>query len=292
MTATLEQPGAAELRIRHELDRLDLGSFADELDEVGLTVVPAERVGGAELADRMFERVLELMEERNGVRPDVTSGATHVNVCFPTLYYLLFADEMFQEWLLHPVMRALVEHLLGEQCILHATTVFMKGPSEPPVPGLQLGLHSDQQMVPNPFPPYALIAGATLLLTRYTREEGAFAYVPGSHREARHPEPGEAVERAVPVEASRGSLLVHHGALWHGSFGRTVPGLRAGLAYAYSRMFVAPLEDYRGHTPTHPEASGSPRFATLLGRHLPGGTTEEGPDLTKVGTAVARTPWD
>ena len=50
----------------------------------------------------MLERVLDLMEQRNGVRPDLASGATHRNVFFPTLYYFLFEDPLFQEWLLQP----------------------------------------------------------------------------------------------------------------------------------------------------------------------------------------------
>ena len=279
-------------RIAAEIDRLALGTHVADLELQGLAVVRPELVGGPQLADQMLELVLDLMERRNGVRPDPASGATHTNVCFPTLYFFLFEDELFEQWLLHPVMRALVDHLLGEQCILHTTTVFMKGPTDPPVDGLQLGLHSDQQMVPDPFPPYALIAGATLLLTDYTRENGAFAFVPGSHRAARHPVGQESIDRVVPVEAPRGSLLVHHGALWHGSFGRTTPGLRAGLAYAYSRMFVTPLEAYRERVTKEILDRNPPRFASLLGQHVPTGYTEDGPDLTTVGHAVARSPWD
>jgi hypothetical protein len=290
MTTTVRSE--AEARVRAEIDRLDLGPFAAELEEQGVTVVPPEMVGGPARADELLEIVLDLMERRTGVRPDVASGSTHVNVCFPTLYYVLFEDERFQTWLLDPVMRALVDLLLGEQCLLHTTTLFMKGPTDPPQSGLQLGLHSDQQMVPEPFPPYALIAGATLLLTDYSRDDGAFAYVPGSHREGRHPLPGEGVDRVVAVDAPKGSLLVHHGGLWHGSFGKTTPGLRAGLAYAYCRMFMTPMEAYGEHVTPELLARHPARFARLLGQHLPIRTTEAGPDLTAVATAVARSPFD
>lgn len=281
----------AEARVRAELARLDLGEFAAEIDETGVTVVPPERFDGATIASRMFERVLDLMEMRNGVRPDLATGATHTNISYPTLYYFLLEDEMFETWLLNPVMRALVDYVLGESCIVHATTVFMKGPTDPPETGLQLPLHTDQQWLPNPFPPYALITGATLLLTDYTRENGAFAFVPGSHHRARHPSRHEMNEAAVPVEAPMGSLLIHHGAVWHGSFGRTTPGLRAGLAYAHSRMFVTPLEAYREHVTKEILDRNPPRFAKLLGQAVPTGSTEEGPDLEKVYFAVARSPF-
>jgi ectoine hydroxylase-related dioxygenase (phytanoyl-CoA dioxygenase family) len=240
----------------------------------------------------VLARVLDVMEQRNGVRPDVDSGETHRNVFFPTLYFFLFEDPLFQQWLLNPVVLALVTYLLGERCILTTTAVFMKGPADESDSELQLGLHSDQQMVPQPFPPYALICGATLLLTDYAKDEGAFAYVPGSHKQARHPGGREGVSAAVPVDAPKGSLVVHHGALWHGSFPRTEPGLRIGMAYAFTRAFMTPLEEYRETVTKEMLESHPPRFATLMGQAVPTGSTESGPDLDKVFYAVVRSPWD
>lgn len=282
---------SALARVTAAVERHGLAEHVAELDAYGCTVVPPDTVASPDV-DAILDRVLDLMERRNGARPDLESGATHVNVSFPTLYYFLFEDPLFQEWLLNPVSLALVEYMLGEQSILHATTVFMKGPSDPPEHGLQLGLHSDQQSVPAPFPPYALIVGATLLLTDYTREDGAFAYVPGSHRLGRHPVGKEAADRAVAIEAPKGSLLVHHGALWHGSFGRIKPGLRVGMAYAFCRLFVTPLEAYREHVTKDMLDRHPARFASLLGQDVPTGTTEEGPDLHKVAKGVVRSPWD
>ncbi|MEX0665290.1 MAG: phytanoyl-CoA dioxygenase family protein [Acidimicrobiia bacterium] len=291
MTQRAMDGGSLE-RILSEVTRLGLTEHVAELETRGCTIVPPERLVPAVPVDEMFERILNLMEQRNGMRPDVRSGGTHINISFPTLYYFLFEDPMFEEWLLHPVVRCLVDALLGERCILHATAVFMKGPSDPPEKRLQLGLHTDQQAVPDPMPAYPLIAGATLLLTDYTREEGAFAYVPGSHARCRHPAGFEDAEKAVPIEASRGSLLVHDGRLWHGSFGRTKPGLRAGMAFAYSRMFMAPLEAFRENVTKDTLDRYPERFASLLSQHVPTGSTEEGPDLAKVGYGVVRTRWD
>jgi phytanoyl-CoA dioxygenase PhyH len=282
---------SALARITAAVERHGLAEHVAELDAYGCTVVPPAKVAATDV-DAILDRVLDLMEQRNGARPDLESGATHVNVSFPTLYYFLFEDPLFQEWLLNPTMLALVEYLVGERSILHATTVFMKGPSDPPEHGLQLALHTDQQSVPEPFPPYAFIVGATLLLTDYTREDGAFAYVPGSHRLGRHPVGQEGADRAVAVEAPKGSLLVHHGALWHGSFGRTKPGLRVGMAYAFSRLFMAPLEAYRENVTKDMLDRHPPRFATLLGQDVATGTMEVGPDLHKVAKSVVRSPWE
>jgi hypothetical protein len=284
--------GGSLERILAEVARLGLTQHVAELEARGCTVVPPERLTPAVPVDTVLARILELMEQRNGVRPDMTSGATHTNISFPTLYYFLFADPVFEEWLLHPVMRCLVDYLLGERCILQATTVFMKGPTDPPEPGLQLGLHTDQQAVPDPMPAYPLVAGATLLLTDYTREDGAFAYIPGSHARCRHPVGQEDAAHAVAIEAPKGSLLVHDGRLWHGSFGRTKPGLRIGMAYAYARMFMSPLEGYREHVTKDAIDRHPPRFASLVSQHVPTGSTEAGPDLEKVFFGVARSPWD
>jgi hypothetical protein len=276
-----------------EISRLDLADAVVALEADGLAVVPPERLGLApDTAERLLGRVLDVMERRNGVRPDVVSGETHRNVFFPTLYYFLFEDEEFQHWLLNPHLLALVSYLLGESCVLSTTAVFMKGPADDVEAALQLGLHSDQQMVPPPFPPYALICGATLLLTDYSKDDGAFAYVPGSHKLGRHPVGPEATKAAIAVDAPRGSLVVHHGALWHGSFPRRSPGLRAGMAYAFNRAFMAPVEGYREHVTDEILERHPPRFATLMGRGVPTGSTEPGPDLETVYYAVARTPWD
>jgi ectoine hydroxylase-related dioxygenase (phytanoyl-CoA dioxygenase family) len=284
---------ASHDRVMAEIDRLGLVDAVVRLEADGLAIVPPDRLGLAPgFVDEVLARVLDTMEQRNGVRPDVTTGETHRNVFFPTLYYFLFEDPVFQEWLLNPVVLALVTYLLGESCILSTTAVFMKGPADPGDRELQLGLHTDQQMVPQPFPPYALICGATLLLTDYSKETGAFAYVPGSHKLGRHPAGPEGTRAAVPVVAPKGSLVVHHGALWHGSFPRTVPGLRAGMAFAFTRAFMTPLEEYRAHVSKELLERHPPRFATLMGQAVPTGSTETGPDLDKVYYAVARSPWD
>jgi hypothetical protein len=280
-------------RILAEVDRLELGGHIADLDARGCTVVPPDRLDPPVPIDTFFERILDLMEQRNGVRPDVERGETHLNISFPTLYYFLFEDPLFEEWLLHPALRCLVDYLVGERCILHTTAVFMKGPSpDTKAEHLQITLHTDQQSVPDPMPPYPLIAGATLLLTDYTREDGAFAYVPGSHTRCRHPVGHEDAKRAVPIEAPRGSLLIHDGRLWHGSFGRAKPGLRAGMAFAFSRMFMTPLEAYRENVTKETLDRYPPRFAELMGQQVPTGSTEEGPDLEKVAYGVMRTKWD
>ncbi len=67
----------------------------------------------------------------------------------------------------------------------------------------------------------------------YTKENGAFCIVPGSHKLCRHPKPGEGVEDAIPVEAPAGSAIVFHGNVWHGAFPRLTPGIRLSVNTYY-----------------------------------------------------------
>ena len=216
---------ASHDRVMAEIRRLDLTEAVAQLEADGLAIVPPELVGlEPGFVDAVLERVLDVMEQRTGVRPDLASGETHRNVFFPTLYYFLFEDPLFQEWLLHPVLLALVTYLLGESCVLTTTAVFMKGPADESERELQLGLHSDQQMVPQPFPPYALICGATLLLTDYSKDDGAFAYVPGSHKQGRHP---GASEGDGCRDSGRRAEGLTRGPPWR-ALARVVPAPRPG----------------------------------------------------------------
>ena len=111
--------------------------------------------------------------------------------------------------------------------------------------GLQLGLHSDMVSFPEPFPYIAQFCNVTWLLSDYTKDNGALAFVPGSHRLCRQPLSGESVRHVVPVEAPKGSLVVWHANTWRGSYPRVGPGLRTGIAYGLAREYVHPLEPVR-----------------------------------------------
>ena len=271
-------PPGEERALAEEIAGLGLEREVYELETFGLTVVPADRTGAASLCDRAFERACELIEERTGVRPDVDTGATHVDVAIPSLYHFIHEDEVFCELAVHPMALALVTTLVGRRCILGGTELFMKGPATRDTgnsaglasrtPGLQLGLHSDNVTIPEPFPLLAHACNATWLLSDYTKEGGALAFVPGSHRKCRQPIRDEAAEIAVPVEAAKGSLVVWHGNMWHGSFPRTVPGLRTGMAFAYMREYMEAHEPVRDALTDDVVAAMPARFATLAGRDL------------------------
>jgi ectoine hydroxylase-related dioxygenase (phytanoyl-CoA dioxygenase family) len=148
-----------------------------------------------------------------------------------------------------------------------------------------------------PFPQYALFADYTLALTDYTRDSGALAVVPGSHRKGRGPEPRETSlegnKHAIPVEVPAGSAIIWHGNLWHGGYVRSIPGYRINLATVFLRPGLMPQEDYRGRISQEAFDRNGETFARLLGRDVPWMFSEEaGPDYGKIAKqAIANSSW-
>ena len=207
-----------------EVERLGLGDYARELDAQGYAIVPREVTGmDVEFIDRMYGRVLDVMEEESGVRPDVETGETHRDVYYPSLYYCLFKDRMFETLLMNEYALAMGSYLVGDDSVLSIEAVFMKGPAHPKDNGgrLQLGLHADYSgwSLPEPYPHAAQPASVncTWLLTDYAADNGALVFVPGSHQLRRSPVGLEGEDRMIPVEAPRGTLVVGSGGTWHGS---------------------------------------------------------------------------
>jgi hypothetical protein len=265
-----------------EIRKLELEGNIAELEAMGLTVVEPERAANPGFAERLRDAVMRVGEERSGARLDLDAAHEPGRGAFGDvfglqLYYLLLEDKVFQEAIVNPVALALSTYLLGESCIISNCLAGVKGPG-----GGDLGLHSDNVMIPAPFPPYAQVCNVTWALTDYDDDAGPLVYVPGSHRLCRHPLPGEGRDAVVPVRARAGSIILWHGNLWHGALARRAPGLRINLIVAMMRSYLRPQEPYREHVSQQVLDDNPPRFATLLGQHVYYGWREDGPRLTSV----------
>lgn len=282
-------PAADVKDIGLELRRLGLMENVAELELYGLTVVDAAVTGAADTADDARRALFEVHARRFGEGVDEVSGSTHVDVFFPTLYKFFHLDPSFQQLMTHPVALALAGYLLGKAFVYSASAGIIKGPASTaeapssddsltrPTPGLQLGLHVDTVVCPDPLPPYATFCNTTWLLSDYTVPGGALAFVPGSHRLRRRPLPGEGADLVVPVEAGRGSLVVWGSNLWHGAFPRAIPGLRSTVAFQFVRSHVAPLESIDDVVTPELLRGKSEQFARLMRTGLMTGFGEEGP---------------
>jgi ectoine hydroxylase-related dioxygenase (phytanoyl-CoA dioxygenase family) len=266
-------------RVWAAIRELGLEANIAELETRGLTIVPPEKAATAGFIERLREATLAFIEKTDGERPDFKTGATHKNQILGDYHYLILHDPVFQELLCQPAAVALLDYLLGESSIVHANSALCKGPHDELIPGsdLVLPLHSDNQLLPGPFHPFAEFANVTWTLSDYTRENGSLAYVPGSHLLCRHPMPGEGVAEAVAAEAPAGSIICWHGNTWHGAFRRLKPGIRLSIGSIFSRPYIWPRHPLREDVTQETLDANPPRFARFCGRHVMTHWREQGP---------------
>lgn len=193
------------------------------------------------------------------------------------LHYLLLEDEIFEEWLENDVMAAMVDYLMRGKAQLSSLTSFIRWHNSVVDDPLTLHAHapgSPENVLPQG---WNLVCNGTLVLTEHTKDNGALAVVPGSHRYGSQPTPGEAVADAVPVECPAGSPILWHGSTWHGAFPRKNPGLRLNLVASYCNRWLKPQEAYRRNVPPEVLARRGLRFAQLVGADDPMGWEADGP---------------
>ena len=261
----------------HMLKEQGLTEHLEELDAYGLTVIPPEKIGDDRILGRMRKAVLRIAEEDNGEKYDVETGAHGTTMNQGTnnsqhlLYGFLEKDQVFEEIIQHPMTLPLMEYYLGEDCQLSSLTCFIKW-QDPVGYGENLGLHDDSGLYPgySPLPAIPHVFNTNWILTDYTKDNGAFCIVPGSHKLCRHPEPGEGVEDAVPVEAPAGSVLVFHGNVWHGAFPKLTPGLRLSVNAYYVGPHYRLQENFHGRISEEMLARNGVRFQELVnyGDHM------------------------
>jgi len=233
----------ARLRIIQEIRDLGLIERAWELEVDGYTVLSPEEAGTTEIAPRVLQASLDFVNRKYGWQPDLADEGEHQGLisAFGNVQPeigVLGEGMVFEEALLNPVVLALIRYLLGESCALIHQSLFLKCPGPDHLP-----LHTDQDQTvgPSPLQLYAQVANANWALTDYTVDNGAIAFVPGSHKLCRAPTRHEATDLSLfePVEAKAGSVIVWHGNTWHGAFRRSRPGVRATLVEYFGRQHLA-----------------------------------------------------
>lgn len=278
----------AAFDVLEEPRRLGLLAQIAELEANGFTIVPPEIAAPAGFAAAMCAALGRVSERRTGVRPDFATGATQQNLRGATgehHYYALLEEPIFVDALLNPVALALIRYLLGKSAMLSSFSVALKGPGD-----VTLDLHSDNGMIPSPFPHYAQVANATWALTDYSREAGSLCLTPASHKLCRHPTLEEVrdPDNAVPVTAPAGSLIVWHGGTWHGASPRTIPGLRANAIMYFCRMYLRQQEDYLRMAPPERIAALPEAARLLLGAEAAYPFPQAGPEFKRFITATTR----
>jgi len=275
--AAMEAMGVAEPTqafndLYRQIRELGLERNIAELDAFGYTTIP----DAAPLAffDRLRARLLELAAEDRAHGIETFGGYGTLG---QTVFHLLDRGRVFEEAVLNAKLVALMTYLLGRSYVVSTLTGMIRGQGAQALP-----LHSDNQFMPQPFPPYSQVATAIWCCEDFSAERGAIRFVPGSHRYLRHPVSGEGESRAIPLVCPKGTVALWSGNTWHGNCARTVPGERVTLHTAFSRAHLRPMESYEGCFSQEVIERNGPLFAQLVGRDLPYGFDAKGPDPLKM----------
>ena len=252
---------ATKPNLDERLDSLALSGNADDLLDKGYTVV--EGAAPLDFFHRLRDRIIECVVE---IGAPVQTGM------------LLARGRIFEEAVCNPQLLALAELLCGRGFILSQMVGTVRPQGDHGLP-----VHTDYDLIRDPFPPHPLGLTAVWACDDFTREGGCTWVIPESHRLRRHPRDDEREQEAVAIECPRGSILVWDGATWHGSYSRGTPGERVALHVMFTRMAQRPFEAY--DLPRETIERNPPEFASLLGLNDPFGKS------TVYGIDIERLKW-
>ena len=281
-----ENPDQAALaRTLATIDRLSLNSHLNELETQGWTTIKG--VLSQNTIERAINALLDRVEKNTGKRIDIETATEDDFGTMDYLPYMLYDDEVFEEVMMEEKPLAMISYLLGESCKLSSIGCHFKGMTEKG----ELPLHSDTSG-PQPFSATSTVANVNYALTPYSKEAGALAMVPGSHKLARQPMPVEMMlagehgnSQAVSQDLQPGDCVVWHGNAWHGSYPRQIPGIRMNLAVFFARHHIVTQERHKDVVPAEvlQRHANDDRFKRLMAiDEAYGWSSPEGPDYAKM----------
>lgn len=230
-----------------------LAEHRARLDRDGYTIVVD--AFDADLAGALHADVLGL-EHHLGIGPGTNGfeGRSTTRV-----YNLLAHGALYQQVPLHPVVLPLVEHVLGQGCLVSSLSSITIGPGETAQP-----IHADDQVMPLPKPHPATVCNSMWAVTDFTEANGATRIIPGSHLADHSPDYGHHYD-SIPAEMPAGSILVWHGSLWHGGGANRTGEARMGIAMNYCAGWVRQQENQQLGLPLDLVRTFPPRLQELCG---------------------------
>jgi ectoine hydroxylase-related dioxygenase (phytanoyl-CoA dioxygenase family) len=175
------------------------------------------------------------------------------------IYNLLAHGPLFRRIPVEPSVLAVVEGVLGHECLISSLSSIAIGPGETAQP-----IHADDQVIPLPKPHVATVCNSMWALTDFTAANGATRLVPGTHLADHSPEYGRHYD-SIAAEMDRGSVLVWHGSLWHGGGANGTDRRRYGIAMNYCAGWIRQQENQQLGLPLELVRTFEPRLRDLCG---------------------------
>jgi ectoine hydroxylase-related dioxygenase (phytanoyl-CoA dioxygenase family) len=208
----------------------DMEELKAELDEYGFVVLHS--LLPAEQAEQMAARLMATMSRQ----PDS-------HVLYQNLRGVFNYDDedTFVPLVTHPVYLELARHMVGEGMQMAEVGAVWNKPGAPAG-----GLHADVPVgwfasCGRPIPEACFMVNCIWMLTQFTRENGATRLMPFSHHSRRVPRPGVEYRHLVSAEGPPGSIVIFHGAIWHGSGANvTQESHRVGVSSGFHAHWMDP----------------------------------------------------
>ncbi|HEY3330678.1 MAG TPA: phytanoyl-CoA dioxygenase family protein [Capsulimonadaceae bacterium] len=216
-----------ELNPEHNID-----DIIAEIDTRGYCVIPSV-ITPAE-ADTARAALDELLAAERTPEADRTRSQR--------VWRLATKNPLFLDLMCHPLIVALWQRYLGNDVICSTWT------ANTILPGCDaVGWHADfpYWSMAAPWPEGRLATQTIWMLDDFTDENGATGVEPYSHKMGRSPGPADTHETAQIATATRGSVLVAHGAFWHTARPNRTAQPRSALLGMYMRPCFITQEDMR-----------------------------------------------
>jgi ectoine hydroxylase-related dioxygenase (phytanoyl-CoA dioxygenase family) len=231
----------------------ELGAHIARLERDGCTVVrDAFDVAVADALDADIDRLEQELRITTGSNGFEGRATTRV-------YNLLALGELYAQVPVHPMVLALMQHMLGTGCLISSISSITIHPGEVAQP-----IHADDQVIPIPKPHTAVTANSMWAITDFTADNGATRIIPGSHLNPSSPTYGQHYD-SVCAEMTRGSILVWDGGLWHGGGANVTSTARRGIAMNYCAGFIRQQENQQLGIPLDTLRTFSPELQELCG---------------------------
>jgi ectoine hydroxylase-related dioxygenase (phytanoyl-CoA dioxygenase family) len=211
---TVENPDLA-----HRAEQLGIADNVREMEQNGYTVI--ENAISDEFADDVRAATL-------------TALLPHHHA---SLQWMLYHGRPFERITQNPQLMTLIDASLGRGGVIASLSSIRKGPGPGTIP-----IHTDYSMVPEPYPEFAMTGVGVWAFEDWTVASGPTWIVPGSHKERRPPRKGEGLDRGIPIEMPKGSVVYFTHGVWHWQGDRTEPGERVTLHSHFNRGILRGLE--------------------------------------------------